>query len=134
MEKRNKIFKTFVLKILSKPDWGRVLIFVYAWETGDRGDIAIITTLLRFLVPSCKLKGPIIDSLLSFRPCIRHRLSWERFDEIFENLVCSCFPTKENSTQSPIFEFGIYWPCRKKSAQIYKKQRQSNIKNNMILP
>ena len=49
-------------------------------------------------------------------------------------MVWSCFPTKENSTQSSIFEFGIYWPCCKISAQIYKKTKTIKYKNNMILP
>ena len=57
------------------------------------------------------------------RPSIRHRLSWESLDEIFWNLVCRCLIVNENSPQSPIFDFGIFW--QKKPVNIDKKWRKS---------
>ena len=37
------------------------------------------------------------------------------FDKIFWNLICRCFPTKENATKKLFFDFGIFglfWPKR----------------------
>ena len=68
----------------------------------------ISTNMVNFailLVSGCKPKGPI-DSPLCLRPCVRHRLSWETFDEIFWNLVCRCLLVNENS---PEIDFRL-WP------------------------
>ena len=91
---------------------------------------------MRLLVPGCKPKEPI-DSPLCVRAfvraCVRHRLSWEPFDEIFSNLVCRCLPANKSSLQTLIFDFGIFrifWP--KKQQKLTKNEENCQNPNCLI--
>ena len=46
------------------------------------------------------------------------------FDEIFWNLVCRCLLVNENSPQSPIFDFGLFWPFFTKKGRNWQKWRK----------
>ena len=46
------------------------------------------------------------------------------FDEIFWNLVCRCILVNENSPQSPIFDFCLFWPVLTKKGRNWQKWRK----------
>ena len=59
------------------------------------------------------------------------------FDKIFWNLVCRCFPTKENPEKKLFFDFSFFWPfldkkTAKKTAKIGPKWRNWQKSNRLM--
>jgi len=121
-----------------------VLLF---WKTGVSP-----LSFCPLLVPSCKpfVRSYLTDYLGStnfqfwhlWPHCLKHSQNWQEitkmtkfkpFDEIFWNLVWRCFLTKENSTQNPMFDFGMfcaYWAKKQpKMTQIVRKIVKSMFYN-----